>query len=85
MKNLFSEIMKERLRQARISFNLAMTATGISFGVSLAGAGLLLTNKLPAGAITTVGGLASSAHCIRLAKDANDRLDHLLEEIRNPQ
>lgn len=73
--------MHERLRQARISFNLAMIATGISFGVSLAGAGLLFTKQLPEGTITAVGGLASSAHFIRLAKEYNDRLDALLKEL----
>ncbi|MBD1822720.1 hypothetical protein H6F51_09445 [Cyanobacteria bacterium FACHB-DQ100] len=81
MNHLLEEIMQERLRQARISFNLAMTATALSFGVSLAGAGLLFTNQFPEGTVTTIGGLASSAHFIRLAKDANDRLDGLLKEL----
>ncbi len=84
MNNHFSEIesniIKEILRQGHHSFNLALIATGVSFGVSLAGAGLLLSGKLPEGAVTALGGLASSAHCIRLAKDANDRLDKVLDE-----
>lgn len=70
-------IIKERLRQARYSFNLALIATGISAFVGLIGAGLLLSGKLPEGAVTAVGGLASSACCTRLFKDANDRLDKL--------
>ncbi|MBD2078418.1 hypothetical protein H6G01_00575 [Leptolyngbya sp. FACHB-17] len=70
-------IAEERLRQARYSFNLALIATGISALVGLVGAGLLLSGKVPAGAVTAIGGLASSACCIRFAKDANDRLDKL--------
>jgi hypothetical protein len=70
-------IAKERLRQAHYSFNLALITTGISAFVGLVGAGLLLSNKLPEGAVTAVGGLASSACCIQFAKDANDRLDKL--------
>lgn len=74
-------IVKERLRQARYSFNLALITTGVSAFVGLVGAGLLLSGKLPEGAVTAVGGLASSACCIRFAKDANDRLDKILNEV----
>lgn len=85
MVNLMSPIeliiVKERLRQARYSFNLALIATGISACVGLAGAGLLLSGKLSEGAVTAAGGFASSACCIRFAKDANDRLDKILDEL----
>lgn len=75
------EIVQERIRQARYSFNLALVATGVSACVGLAGAGLLLSGKLSEGAVTAAGGLASSACCIRFGKDANDRLDQILREI----
>ena len=74
-------ILQERLRQARYSFNLALVATGVSACVGLAGAGLLLSGKLSEGVVTAAGGLASSACCIQLAKDANDRLDKALQEV----
>lgn len=74
-------IATERLRQARYSFNLALITTGVSACIGLAGAGLLLSGKLPEGTITAAGGLASSACCIGFAKDTNDRLDKLLEEL----
>jgi hypothetical protein len=75
------KIIHERIRQARNASNLALIATGISAAISLFGASAFLAGKVPQGAITTVGGLASSLHCIRLANDANDRLDKLLAEI----
>jgi CHASE2 domain-containing sensor protein len=77
------DIVQERLRQARCSFNLALVATGVSAGVGLAGAGLLLSGKFPEGTVTAAGGLASSACCIRFAKDSNDRLDKILQELND--
>jgi hypothetical protein len=79
--SLEDAIIQERIRQARYSFNLALIATGVSACVGLAGAGLLLSGKLSEGAITAAGGLASSACCIRFAKDSNDRLDKMLREV----
>jgi hypothetical protein len=74
-------IAQERLRQARNTSNLALVTTAIATGISLIGAILLFTGNLSEGTITTAGGLASSIHCVRLSKDANDRLDKLLAEL----
>ncbi|MBD2358577.1 hypothetical protein H6G41_28880 [Tolypothrix sp. FACHB-123] len=76
-------IAQERLRQASYSFNLALIATTVSFFIGLVGAGLILSNKIPEGTVAAAGGLASSVRCIQLAKDANDRLDKILEEIKD--
>lgn len=72
-----TSIVQERVRQARNSFNLALTAIGVSACVCVAAAGL----KLPEGNVMAAGSLASSACCIRFAKDANDRLDKVSEEL----
>ena len=74
-------VLQERVRQAKYSFNLALIATAVSACVGLAGAGLLLSGKLPEGAVAAAGGLVSSTCCIRFAKDANDRLDKILKEL----
>lgn len=73
-------IAQERLRQGRLSFNLALIATAISFSISLIGGGLLLSGKIPSGTITSAVGLVSSAGCIKFAQDANDRLDKIIDE-----
>jgi len=78
-------IAQERLRQARYSFNLALIATALSAGISLIGSGLLLSGKVPEGAITTTGGMAASVRCIQLAKDTNDRLDRILAELKDEE
>ena len=75
-------IAQERLRQARLSFNLALAATAISFSISLIGGGLLLLGKVSSGTVTTAVGLVSSAGCLKFAKDANDRLDKIIDESK---
>lgn len=75
-----SIILHERLRQARLSFNLALTATATSFLIGLAGAGLFLSGKVPSGTITSAAGLVTSVRCLKFAKEVNDHLDNLLEE-----
>ena len=81
--SLETAIAQERLRQARQSFNLALIVTAISACVGLVGVGLLLSGKLSEGTVTSAGGFASSACCIRFAKDANDRLDKILQELND--
>ncbi len=70
-------IAQERLRQARLSFNLALVATAMSTFISLTGAALLLTERANEGAVTAAAGMAASIRCVQLAKDANDRLDRI--------
>ncbi len=70
-------IAEERLRQARCSFDLALVMTATSAIIGFVGVGLLWSRQAPEGTITAVGGLASSIHCFRLAKDTNNRLDLL--------
>jgi hypothetical protein len=76
-------IATERLRQARYSFNIALSATTASFLLSLVGAGLLLSNKISEGTLIAAGGLVSSVRCIQLAKDANQRLDKIFTELND--
>lgn len=79
------DIADECLRQARYSFNLALVATAASVCISLVGSGLLLTGKVPEGAVTATGGMAASVRCIQLAKDTNDRLDRILAELKDEE
>jgi hypothetical protein len=73
-------IARERLRQAHHGFNLALATTVTCALISFAGAGFVLLGKTPEGTITATGGLASTICCLRLSKDANDRLDKVAEE-----
>jgi len=75
-------IATERLRQAHHSFNLAFATTTACVLISFAGVGLVLLGKTSEGTISTTGGLASTAYCLKLSKDANDRLDCIAEDIK---
>lgn len=77
------EIGHERLRQARYSFNTALASSAAFTAISLVGATLLLFGKIPEGAFVASSGMLSSAGCVRLAKDANDRLDNIMNELLN--
>jgi hypothetical protein len=77
------KIAHERIRQAKNTSNLALGAAALTFFISVCGAGALLSGKVPEGSVTTASGLLSSFHCIRLAKDANDRMDKLLAELND--
>jgi hypothetical protein len=79
-------LIQERLRQARLSFNLALVLTATSGLVGIAGVVLLFSGKVPEGTITTAGGLASnivSVRCLKLTKDANDRLDQMAKHLKD--
>lgn len=78
-----SDIIKERLRQARLSFNLALATTATCAFVGFCGIGLVLLGKAPEGTITTTGGLSATVYCLKLARDANDRLDELAEDLND--
>jgi hypothetical protein len=75
------KIGQERLRQARYSFNIALASGAAFTGISFVGATLLLLGKVPEGTMVASSGMLSSVGCVRLAKDANDRLDKLLNEL----
>jgi hypothetical protein len=76
-------IADERLFQASISFKLASIATTAFASVSLVGAGLLLSGYLSAGTLAAASGAVPTVYCIKLAKDANDRLDRIFEELND--
>ena len=70
-------ILHERVRQARKSFDLAYAMTAFSAAIGLTGAVLMFSGQVPAGLITTTGSTSLTICGLRLAKDANDRLDKL--------
>jgi hypothetical protein len=76
-------IKEERLFQASFSFKLASISATAFASVSLIGAGLLLSGYLSAGTLTAASGAVPTVYCIKLAQDANDRLDRIFEELND--
>ena len=86
MSNKFNEFnpsnsyLQERIRQAKLAFNLLLGATVLSGIGSFAGVGLLLSKQVSEGTTTSVGGLISNVAFAKMAKDSNDRLDKAMKE-----
>ncbi|MDY7008682.1 MAG: hypothetical protein SWX82_33370 [Cyanobacteriota bacterium] len=79
-------VIQERLRQAKLSFNIAIVLTVISVAIGLTGTGLLLSGKTTEGTATTAGGLASqivSISLLKMTKDTNERLDKIATEFQD--
>jgi|GEM_PF-1780788 len=73
-------IAKERLRQARYSFNAALTVTVLSSSISIIGIVLLFLGKVTEGTVTTSSGLAASIVSVRLVKEVKDTLDKITKK-----
>ncbi|NEQ67665.1 MAG: hypothetical protein F6K21_19595 [Symploca sp. SIO2D2] len=83
-----NSIYRERLRQATASFNLAFGLTAASAFIGFAGVLLMFSGNVSAGAVTTAGAATSgtvSASWLRLAKDANDRLDETAKALEDEE
>ena len=76
-------IIQERLRQATISFNIAIALILVSTILYVSGVGLLISGKISIGVATTAGGLTSNIVTVQLLglyKASNDRLDEVADE-----
>ncbi|MBD2773738.1 TRADD-N-associated membrane domain-containing protein [Iningainema tapete] len=78
--NRETSFLKERIRQAKLAFNVFLGATVLSGAVSFTGVYLILSGQVSSGTMTSAGGLVSNVAFAKLAKDANDRLDKAMEE-----
>ena len=76
-------IAKERLRQAQRSFDLAWVTTALCAFVGIGGVVLVMTGKTIPGSAATITGVGATVYCLRLAKDANDRLDKVAKDLND--
>jgi hypothetical protein len=74
-------VLQERLRQARHSFNMALVSATACGLAGLVGIVLTLSGRVAEGSLMATGGLGPIGACVQCAKDANDRLDRIFEEI----
>jgi hypothetical protein len=78
-------ILKERLRQARCSFDMALFGLVACGAMEICGFGLVLTGKAPEGSLVGMGATGAIAACIQVAKDSNGRLDRIFEEMQDEE
>jgi uncharacterized membrane protein YphA (DoxX/SURF4 family) len=76
------DIAYERLRQARLSFDMAQVSSIAVASFSLVGAIMLMMGNVTEGTAIVSVSMVSSVGCMHLAKDANDRLDNLIDALR---
>jgi hypothetical protein len=72
------EIMRELLRQVRLTFNLALGVSAASALITLSGVGLLYFNKVPEASLTAGAGALASIGSVQFAKEAKDELQEMM-------
>jgi hypothetical protein len=75
------KIIEELLRQARLTFNLALSVTAASAIMTLSGVGLLYLNKVPEASLTTGAGILASISSVQFAKDAKEELCEMIDKL----
>lgn len=76
------DLFHEHLRQARQIFNYYVVAVALSLGISVIGAGLLISGKASEGSVTTATGLISTTLCSQIAKESGEKLEELREDLK---
>ncbi|QHG17635.1 hypothetical protein [Nostoc sp. ATCC 53789] len=79
-QNSEAEIMQELLRQAKLTFNLALSVTAASAMMTLGGVGLLYFNKVSEASLTAGGGALATITSVQLAKETRKELLQILEK-----
>ncbi|NEU71333.1 hypothetical protein PI95_001715 [Hassallia byssoidea VB512170] len=75
------KIIEELLRQARLTFNLALGVTAASAMMTLSGVGLLYLNKVPEASVTAGAGILASISSVQFAKDAKEELHEIIDNL----
>lgn len=76
------DILREHLRQARLTFNLSCFTLALSLGISLIGGILLFTGKSTEGTVNAATGLVSATFCAQVSKDSSEKLDRLTKTLK---
>lgn len=79
--DIAEEILEEWLRQARQSHNVALTVIGASAILAFVGVGLVYSNKVQEGAITTTAGGVTTVAATRFANQKKKELQQMMELV----
>ncbi|MEA5550669.1 hypothetical protein VB713_06710 [Anabaena cylindrica UHCC 0172] len=79
-KEMKDKIVEEYIRQAQLTFNLALGVTTASAIMTLLGVGLLYVDKMPEASLTAGTGIIASIGSVQFAKDAREELQEILEK-----
>lgn len=79
--DIAEEILEELLRQVRQSYNVALTIIGTSAILAFVGVGLVYSNKVQEGAITTAAGGVTTVAATRFANQKKKELQQMMELV----
>ncbi|NET73908.1 MAG: hypothetical protein F6K62_24105 [Sphaerospermopsis sp. SIO1G2] len=74
------KIKKELLRQAKLTFNVALSVSAISAIITLSGVGLIYFDKISEATLTASGGTLATMTSLNMAKEAKNELVKIMEE-----
>ena len=80
-RNLKEEIIRELLRQARHSYNLALGVTAASALMTFCGVRLFYSNKVSEASLTASGGFLGTITSVQFAKDSKEKLEEMMEKL----
>ena len=79
--DITAEILEEWLRQVRQSYKVALTVIGTSAIFAFVGVGLVYSNKVQEGAITTTAGGVTTVAATRFANQKKKELQQMMELV----
>ena len=79
--DITEEILEEWLRQVRQSYNVALTVIGTSAILAFAGVGLVYSNKVHEGAVTTAAGGVTTVATTRFVNQKKKELQQMMELV----
>ena len=79
--DIAEEILEELLRQVRQSHNVALTVIGTSAILAFVSVGLVYSNKVQEGAITTTAGGVTTVAATRFANQKKKELQQMMELV----
>ncbi|NES99588.1 MAG: hypothetical protein F6K61_03260 [Sphaerospermopsis sp. SIO1G1] len=74
------KIKDELLRQAKLTFNVALGVSAISAIITLFGVALIYCDKISEATLTASGGTLATMTSLNMAKEAKNELVRILEE-----
>ncbi|MEG4292004.1 hypothetical protein Q5692_19335 [Microcoleus sp. C2C3] len=83
--DITEEILEEWLRQVRQSYNVALTVIVTSAILAFAGVGLVYSNKVQEGAITTTAGGVITVAATRFANQKKKELQEMMQLVEKPK
>lgn len=82
-RDIYQQILLDRRNYARISSYCALFVTAISTAIGFVGIILVLKGEITIGALTSIGGFLATNGFVKIAAEANRRIDSMMGDEWN--